>query len=77
MEHKLEEALSDVIGDVHLGRFILLNVLISQQLPSPTSLYFSSFLNWPLKLECIFPWQHSGGSEHLFTPENWKLFPCK
>ena len=54
-DHKLEQALSDVIGDVHLGRFILLNVLISQQLPSPTPLYFSSFLNWPLKLDSIFP----------------------
>ena len=55
VDHKLEQALSDVIGDVHLGRFILLNVPVSQQLPSPTPLYFSSFLNWPLKLDSIFP----------------------
>ena len=37
VEHKLEEAFSDVIWDVHLGRFILLSVPISQQL-APTYL---------------------------------------
>ena len=77
VEHKLEEIFSDVIWDVQLGRFILLRVPISQQLPRLTSLYFFSFLNRPLKLDCTFPWQHSGGSEQLFTPESWKLFPCK
>ena len=41
------------------------------------SVYFFSFLNWPLKLDCTFSWQHSGGSEQLFTPESWKFFPCK
>ena len=65
---------SDVIWDVHLGRFILLSVPISQQLPRLTSLYFFSFLNRSLKLDCTFPWHHSGGSEQLFTPESWKLF---
>ena len=76
-KHKLEETFSDVIWDVHLGRFILLIVPISQQLPRLTSLYFFSFLNRPLKFDCTFPWQHSEGSEQLFTPESWKLFPCK
>ena len=76
-EHKLEETFSDVIWDVYLERFILLSVPFSQQLPRLTSLYFFSFLNRPLKLDCTFPWQHSGGSEQLFTPESWKLFPCK
>ena len=33
VEHKLEEAFSDSIRDVQLGRFILLSVPISQQLP--------------------------------------------
>ena len=77
VEHKLEETFSDVIRDVHLGRFILLSVPISQQLPTLTSLYFFSFLNRPLKLDCTFLWQHSGGSEQLFTPESSKLIPCK
>ena len=54
VEHKLEETFSDVIWDVHLGRFILLIVPISQQLPRLTSLYFFSFLNRPLKLDCTF-----------------------
>ena len=45
VEHKLEEAFSDGIRDVQLGRFILLSVPISQQLPRLTSLYFFSFLN--------------------------------
>ena len=76
-EHKLEETISDVIWDVHLGRFILLSVPISQQLSRLTSLYFFSFLNRPLKLDCTFPWQKSGGSEQLFTPESWKLVPCR
>ena len=77
VEQNLEETFSDVIWDVHLGRFILLSVPISQQLHRLTSLYFFSFLNRPLKLDCTFPWQHSGGSEQLFTPESWKFFPCK
>ena len=68
VEHKLEETVSDVIWDVHLECFILLSVPISQQLSRLTSLYFFSFLNRPLKLDCTFPWQHSGGSEQLFTP---------
>ena len=77
VEHKIEEAISDVIWDVHLGRFILLSVPISQQLPRPTSLYFFSILNWPLKLDCTFRWQHSRRSEQLFPPESRKLFSCK
>ena len=77
VEYKLEEAFSDVIWDVHLGRFILLSVPFSQQLPRLTSLYFFNFLNWSLKLDCIFPWQHLGVSEQLFTPGSWKIFPCK
>ena len=77
VEHKLEETFSDVIWDVHLGHFILLSVTISQHFSRLTSLYFFSFLNRPLKLDCTFPWQHSGGSEQLFTPESWKLVPCK
>ena len=48
VEHILEETFSDVIWDVHLGRFILLSVPISQQLSRLTSLYFFSFLNRPL-----------------------------
>ena len=54
VEHKIEEAFSDGIRDVQLGRFILLSVPISQQLPKLTSLYFFSFLNWPLKHGCTF-----------------------
>ena len=77
VEHKLEETFSDVIWGVHLGRFILLSVPISQQLSRLTSLYFFSFLNRPLKLDCTFPWHNSGGSEQLFTPESWKLVPCR
>ena len=77
VEHKLEETFSDVTWDVHLGRFILLSVPFSQQLLRLTSLYFFSFLNRPLKLDCTFPWQHSMGSEQLFTPESSKLFLCK
>ena len=77
VEHKLEETFSDVIWDVHLERFILFSVPSSQQLPRLTSLYFFSFLDRTLKLDYTFPWQHSGGSEQLFTPESWKVFPCK
>ena len=55
VEHKLEEAFSDVIWDVHLGRFILPSVPISQQLPRLNSLYFFTFLNWSLKLDYTFP----------------------
>ena len=36
VEHKIEEAFSDSIRDVQLGRFILLSVSISQQLPRLT-----------------------------------------
>ena len=74
VEHKLEETFSYVIWDVHLGRFVLLSVPISQQLPWLAWLYFFSFLNRSLKFDCTFSWQHSGGSERLFTPESWKLF---
>ena len=77
VEHKLEETFSDVIWDVHLGRFILLSVPLSQQLPRLTSLYFFSFLNRSLKPDCTFLWQHSRCSEQLITPESWKVFPCK
>ena len=77
LEHKLGKAFSDGIRDVQLGRFILLSVSISQQLPRLTSLSFFSFLNWPLKHDCTFRWQHSGGSEQLTTLESWKLFSCK
>ena len=78
VEHKLAEVFSDSLrGDVQLGRFFLFSVPISQQLPRLTSLYFFSFLKWPLKLECTFPLQQSSGSEQLITPEGWKLFPCK
>ena len=44
-EHKVESAFFDGIrGDVQLGRFILLSVPISRQLPRLTSLYFFTFL---------------------------------
>ena len=36
VEHKLEEAFSDSIRDVQLGRFVSLSVPISQQLPRLT-----------------------------------------
>ena len=46
VEDKLEEAFfDDIRRDVQLGNFILLNVPISQQLHTITSLYFFSFLN--------------------------------
>ena len=45
MEHILEEAFLDGIQDVQLGRFILLSVPFSQQLPRLTSLSLFSFLN--------------------------------
>ena len=77
VEHKLEEGFSDGIRDVQLGRFILLSVAISQQLPRLTFLYFFSFLNWPVKHDCTFRWQHSGGLEQLTAPESWKTFSCK
>ena len=54
VEHKIEEAFSDSIRNVQLGGFILVSVPISQQLPRLTSLYFFSFLNWPLKHDCTF-----------------------
>ena len=71
-EHKLEESFSDGIRDVQLGRFILLSVPISQQLPRLTSLSFFSFLNCPLKHDCNFRWQQTGGFEQLTTLESWK-----
>ena len=56
VEHKLVAAFSDSLrGDVQLERFILLSVPICQQLPRLASLYFFSFLIWPLKLDCTFP----------------------
>ena len=77
MEHKLEEAFSDGIRDVPLGRFILLSSANSQHLPRLTSHYFFSFRNWPLKHDCTFCWQNSGGFKQLTTLESWKLFSCK
>ena len=45
VEHKVEEAFFDSTrGDIQLGRFILLSVPTSQQLPRLTSLYFFTFL---------------------------------
>ena len=76
VEHNLEEAFSASTRDVQLGRFILLSVPISQQLPRRTSLYFFVFLNWPLKHDRNFYLQHSGGFEQLNTLESWKLFSC-
>ena len=62
VEHKLEESFSEgILGDVQLGRFVSLNVPSSQQFPRLKSLYFFSFPNWPLKLECTFRLQHSDG----------------
>ena len=69
VEHKVEKTFSDSIRVVQLGRFILLSVSTSQQLPRLTSLYFFTFLKWPLKLDCTFPWQQSSGSENFITPE--------
>ena len=78
VQHRLKEAFSDSIrGDVQLWRSILLSVPISQQLPGLTSLYYFSFLKWPLKIDGTFPWQQSSGSEQMITPEDWKLFPYK
>ena len=54
VEHNLEEAFSDGVQNVQLGRFILLSVPISQQLSRLTSLYFFSFLYLPLKHDCTF-----------------------
>ena len=75
-EHKLEEAFSDGIRDVQLGRSILLSVPISQQLPRLIALYFFSFPNWPFKRDCTFCWQHSGGFEEITILGCWKLFSC-
>ena len=78
VEHKLEEVFFDGIRrGFQLGHFILVSVPIFQQLPRLTSLYFVSFLNWPLKLDCTFRWQQSNGFEHLGPAESWKLFSCK
>ena len=78
VEHELEQAFFDGIGgDVQLRNFILLSVPISQQEPRLTSLYFFSFLEWPLKPDCIFCWQLSGAFEQLTSPESWNLFSCK
>ena len=77
-EHRLEEAFSDSLrGDVGLGCFILLSAGISKELPKLTYLYFFSFLNWPLKHNCPFGWQQSGGFEQLPTSECWNLFSGK
>ena len=56
VENKLGEAFSDGIGDVQLGRFILLSVPICQQLPKLTSLSFFNFLNRPMKHDYISHW---------------------
>ena len=78
VEHKLEKAFFDGIrGYVQLRHIILLSVLISQQFPRLTSLYFISFLEGPLKDACTFSWQLSGAFEQLASPESWKLFSCK
>ena len=77
VEHKIEEVFSDSIRDVQLGRFIFFSVPICQQLPRLTWLSFFSFLNWPLKHDCTFRWQHSAGFEQLTALEGWKLFSCK
>ena len=77
VEHTLEEAFSDSIRDVQLGRFILLNVPFSQQHPTLISLSFFSFLKWPLKYDCTFRWKRSCVFKQLPTLENWKLFFCK
>ena len=45
VEHKVVQAFSNSLpGDFQLGRFILLSVPTSQQLPRLASLYFFSFL---------------------------------
>ena len=45
VEHKKEQAFFDSIkGDVQMGRFFVLSVPISQQLPRLTSLYSFTFL---------------------------------
>ena len=78
VEHKLEETFFDGIrGDFQPGHFILLSVPISQSLPRLTSLYFHSFLEWPLKLHCTFRWQLSGAFEQITSPKSWILFFCK
>ena len=78
VEHRLVVAFSGSIrGVVQMGRFILLSVPISQQLLKLTSPYFFCFFKWPLNFDCTFPWQQSGGSEQLISPEGWKLFPYK
>ena len=78
VERKLEKAFFDGIrGDVQLRHFILLSVPISQQLPRLTSLYFFSFLEWQLKLDCTFRWQLSGVFEQLTSPESWNFFSSK
>ena len=77
VEHKLLEVLPHSIrGDVRLGGLNLFSVPIHQQLPKLTSLYFFSFLKWPLKLDCTFPWQQSGGSKQLINFDGWNLIPC-
>ena len=72
VQHKPEEAFSDgTRGDIQLGRFILLSVAISYQLPRHTSPYFFSFLNWPLKHDCVFRWETF---EWFWTfNHSWKL----
>ena len=77
VEHKPEEAFSDVLRDVQLGRFALLSVRISQEIPRLTSLYIFSFLSLPLKNDCTFRWQHSSSFEQLTALESWKIFSRK
>ena len=42
--------------------------------PRLTSLYFFSFPNWQLKLNCTIRWQQSGDFEKLTSSESWKFF---
>ena len=42
--------------------------------PRLTSLYFFTFPNWPLKLNCTIRWQQSGVFEQLTSSESWKFF---
>ena len=78
VEDKLNWVFFDGIrGVVQLRHFVLFSVPISQQFPRPTSLYLFCFLEWPLKLDCTFPWQLTGAFEQLTCSESWKLSSCK
>ena len=78
VELKLEEAFFDGIRrNVQLGQFILMSVPNFQQLPRPTTFYLFSFLEWPLKVSCIFRWQQFSAFEQWKPNENWKFFSCK